>query len=159
MKGEWLASDFSDIYVPREIPITSLQDGRGCCRLVVLAFVFCISVLAQTPLVLHSRTLYLHLNITNYTQENLPWKPYIHWASHDVCGVRRVLRRIYGHTRNETARGCRKRLLRSFTIWTTGQILQVHIIDEDEHILRVGGIQKFGGKVWRKDFATMGRWY
>lgn len=67
-----MASDVSDIGVPREIPISRLQASRGCGLLVVLALVLRASVLTLTPLVLHFRTLCLKLEVTKSTQETPP---------------------------------------------------------------------------------------
>jgi len=72
MKGERLASDLSDICVPREIPISRLQASRGCGLLVVLAFVLRASMLTLTLLVLHLRTLFLNVEMAKSIQETPP---------------------------------------------------------------------------------------
>lgn len=72
MKGERLASDLSDICVPREIHISRLQASLGCALLVVLAFLLHASVLTLTPLVLHFRTLFMKLEMTKSIQETPP---------------------------------------------------------------------------------------
>lgn len=51
-----MASDLSDICVPRENHISRLQASRGCGLLVVLAFLLHALVLTLTLLVLHFRT-------------------------------------------------------------------------------------------------------
>ena len=67
-----MASDLSDICVPREIHISRLQASRCCGLLVVLAFLLRVSMLTLTPLVLHFRTLFLKLELTNSIQETPP---------------------------------------------------------------------------------------
>lgn len=64
MTGELSTLALSDIYVPREIPITSVESDRPCRLVFVLGLVFCVSVLAITLLVLCLRTPSVNLRAT-----------------------------------------------------------------------------------------------
>jgi len=146
MKGERLASDLSDICVPREIPISRLRASRGCGLLVVLAFLLRASMLTLTPWVLHFRTLLLKLEMTNSIQETPPWKPYIHWASYDIWGVHKesVEANVWAYD-ERNSKMCRKpRTTRLAWFWVLAKqykMIKYRRLRWAELVLRVGNTQ------------------
>lgn len=151
MKGERLASDLSDICVPREIPISRLQASRGCGLLVVLAFLLRASTLTLTPLVLHFRTLFLKLEMTKSIQETSSWKPYIHWASCDIWCVHKESVEANVWTYDERiSKMCRqlhtKRHAWFWVLVKYYKMIKYRRLRWTELVLRVGGTQNLVGR-------------